>query len=258
MRNRLCSSLELAGRINKLHEPQRSKHTDEPSYLENQVCFFGPEHYEPRYDYPLIVWLHSNASGEQELESVMPELSLRNYVACAPRGTDACEGEGDLYRWGESSSSAAIAEEVLFDSIQLACSQFSIDRSRVFLMGFGGGGSMAWKVALRYPNRFAGVINICGEFPANERALSNYAAARQLPTMWMYGGESTTCGIKQVCESLPVMHAASLAVDIRQYPCRNELLSNMLVDANSWIMERVTQQPASSADDIVEESFSNN
>jgi hypothetical protein len=54
-----------------------------------------------------------------------------------------------------------------------------------------------------------------------------------------------------------VLHAASMAVDIRQYPCGNELLSNMLSDVNGWIMERVTSQPAN-LEKIVEESFSRN
>lgn len=37
----------------------------------------------------------------------------------------------------------------------------------------------------------------------------------------------------------------------------NELLSNMLYDSNSWLMERVTSQPAK-FEDSVEESFSKN
>lgn len=257
MRNRICSSSELTGRLGKLHAPKYVSLQDEPSYIESQVCLFGPERYEPRYDYPLIVWLHSCSSGERELENVMPELSLQNYVACAPRGTIACDPEGKLFRWGNSPASTAIAEEIVFESIDLARSQFSIEPSRVFIAGFGGGGTMAWRIALRYPQRFAGVISICGQYPEQERPLSNYENARDLPTLWMYGGESQACGIQQVCDALPILHAASLSVDIRQYPCGTELLSNMLVDANSWVMERVTSQPAA-MDTAIEESFSRN
>jgi phospholipase/carboxylesterase len=187
----------------------------------------------------------------------MPELSLQNYVSCAPRGTVACDASERLFRWGKSNASAAIAEEVVFEAIELAGSQFSIDRNRVFLAGFGSGGSMAWRIALRYPEAFAGVISICGDFPHNHQPLSNLEGVRSLPTLWIYGSKSPNCGIQQVCESLPVLHAASMAVDIRQYPCGNELLSNMLSDVNGWIMERVTSQPAN-LEKIVEESFSRN
>ncbi|WP_145084326.1 alpha/beta hydrolase [Aureliella helgolandensis] len=257
MRNRLCSSEELVGRIEKLQSSNPVCQLEDPSYLEHQICLFGPERYEPRYEYPLVVWLHSCSSGERELENVMPALSLQNYVACAPRGTVACDPEGKLFRWGSSNASTAIAEEIVFDTIEMACSQFSVAKERIFLAGFGGGGSMAWQIALRYPKRFAGVVSICGQFPQEHRPLSNYENARDLPSLWLYGNESNTCGIQQVCESLPVMHAASLAVDIRQYPCGNELLSNMLSDTNSWLMERVTSQPAA-VEQCAEESFSRN
>lgn len=262
MRNRLCGSSELTGRLDKLHASKYAPQLDEPNYLEHQVCLFGPERYEPRYEYPLVVWLHSCESGERELENVMPELSLQNYVSCAPRGTVSCDSQSNnsdtkLFRWGSSAASTAIAEEIVFDSIALACEQFSIARNRVFLAGFGGGATMAWRVALRYPKRFAGVVSICGEFPNENRPLANFENARDLPTLWMYGAESQRCGIQRVCETLPVLHSASLAVDIRQYPCGDELLSNMLQDTNSWLMERVTSQPA--ATETTEEvSFSQN
>jgi phospholipase/carboxylesterase len=257
MRNRLCSSSELTGNLDKLQVSKHDTPAAEPSFLEHQVCLFGPERYEARYDYPLIVWLHSCHSSEFELENVMPELSLQNYVACAPRGTLSCDEHGKYFRWGQSAAATAIAEEVVFESIDLARQEFSIAESRIFLAGFGGGGTMAWRLALRYPQRFAAAIAICGDFPHRNQPLLNIAKARTLPTLWLYGADSSSCGIRQVCESLPVLHSASLAVDVRQYPCGNELLSNMLVDMNSWIMEHVTRQPAEFAA-LTEESFSRN
>lgn len=257
MRNRIIGSSELSGRLDKLQVTEYARPADEATHLEHQVCLFGPERYESRYHYPLVVWLHSCHSSERELENVMPELSLQNYVACAPRGSLQCGADGTKYRWGKSAASAAIAEEVIFESIELACSQFSIARERTFLAGFGGGASMAWRVALRYPKRFAGVVALCGDFPQEHHPLTNLDAARELPTLWMYGGESQRCGIKQICESLPLLHAARLAVDIRQYPCSDELLSNMLADTNGWLMERITNQPAS-CPRLPEENFSRN
>ena len=257
MRNRLGGSSEQTGSLDKLHPPEHKLQVADDSYLEQQVCLFGPERYEPRYEYPLIVWLHSCHSSEQELESVMPELSMQNYVACAPRGTLACDPEGKLFRWGQSAATTAIAEEIVFETIELASRQFSVANNRIFLAGFGGGGSMAWRIALRYPQRFAGVISICGDFPHRNQPLMNLAAARYLDTLWMYGADSAQCGVKHVCESLPVLHSACLRAELRQYPCGDDLLSNMLVDMNNWVMERVTRQPSRSESSVAE-SFSRN
>ncbi len=257
MRNRLRGSSEQTGSLNKLQVSEYAPETDEESHIEQQVCLFGPESYEPRYDYPLVVWLHSCASSEQELAAVMPELSLRNYVSCAPRGTVACDEDGKFFRWGKSAACAAIAEEIVFEAIALACRQFSVAKQRVFLAGFGGGGTMAWRIALRYPQRFAGVVSICGDFPQRNQPLMNIENARELPMLWMYGASSKQCGVNQVCETLPIMHSAGLKADMRQYPCGDELLSNMLTDMNGWVMERVTHQPSVS-ERCSQESFSQN
>src|SRR3954449_13229207 len=48
---------------------------------------FAPIHYEKRYAYPLLVWLHGDAGSERELRQVIPQVSMRNYVAVAPRGS---------------------------------------------------------------------------------------------------------------------------------------------------------------------------
>src|SRR5580658_5486284 len=47
---------------------------------------FAPMHYEPGYSYPLLVWLHGAGCDERQLLRIMPLVSMRNYVAVAPRG----------------------------------------------------------------------------------------------------------------------------------------------------------------------------
>ncbi len=259
MRNRLdCSSSDLSTRLEKLHASLTAAAKPRcAAAAVSPVCLFGPERYEPRYEYPLIVWLHSCGSNEQELAHLMPSLSMQNYVACAPRGTRAMDPCGKLFQWGTSAAAAAIAEESVFEAIDVATSQFSVAPNRIFLAGFRGGASMAWRIGLRYPDLFAGVVNLCGQFPSQHQPLSKLVAARQLPTLWMYGEKSSACGVDHVCETLRVLHAARLTAHIRQYPSGDEVLSNMLLDMNSWLMERVTNQPAC-FEETRESSFSQN
>ena len=47
---------------------------------------FAPQHYESGYSYPLLVWLHGPGCDERQLLRIMPQISMRNYVAIAPRG----------------------------------------------------------------------------------------------------------------------------------------------------------------------------
>jgi phospholipase/carboxylesterase len=258
MRNRLdCTASELSTRLEKLYSELTTPPANQPSISNASVCLFGPERYEARYDYPLIVWLHSCNSNEQELARIMPKLSMQNYVACAPRGTRATDPCAKMFQWGTSLTATAVAEEAVFEAIDVATSQFSIASNRIFLAGFGGGASMAWRVGLRYPDFFAGVVSICGKFPTQHQPLAKLDAARHLPMLWMYGSQAEQCGVDQVCEALPLMHAARLKVQLRQYPCADELLTNMLADMNGWLMELVTRQPVV-LEELPEESFSRN
>ena len=256
MRNRLDRSHEPGSQLDLIAQstfanPNWSSTRDVP------LALFGPERYEPRYAYPLIVWLHSCHSHERELDEVMPVLSMQNYVACAPRGTHASEVCGRRFFWPQTRAAATVAEEVVFAAVAAASENFSINANRIFLAGFGSGGTMALRVGLRYPKQFAGAISICGAFPRCHQPLKNLSAARQLPVLWMYGQDSEKCGVDHICQTLPLLHAARLNASLRQYPSGDELLTNMLSDMNHWIMERVTNQPAA-PEPTVEESFSRN
>ncbi len=260
MRNRLDRSLEPASQLDLFSQSISSLTSLDrlaAPRAESPVSLFGPERYEPRYEYPLVVWLHSCKSNERELEQVMPPLSMQNYVGCAPRGTHSSEACGKKFSWSQSRAATTVAEENIFNAIHVASENFSIASNRIFLAGFGSGGTMALRIALRYPKHFAGVVSICGEFPQNHQPLNNLAAVRQLPLLWMYGDASKKCGVDHICETLPLLHAARIRASIRQYPAKDELLTNMLNDMNHWLMERVTSQPAA-MENTVEESFSRN
>src|SRR5215475_6844861 len=77
-------------------------------------ALFAPLHYEANYAYPLLIWLHGGGDSEHQLRRVMPHISLRNYVAVAPRGTlevPRRSGSGVGYRFLQKADHVAQAEE---------------------------------------------------------------------------------------------------------------------------------------------------
>jgi hypothetical protein len=62
--------------------------------------------------------------------------------------------------------------------------------------------------------------------------------------------DSLTYATDDVCRQLPLFHAAGLKVAIRQYPCGDELTTQMLHDMDVWMMEHVTGM-ASECDEAV-------
>jgi phospholipase/carboxylesterase len=104
---------------------------------------------------------------------------------------------------------------------------------------------MALRLGLLHAQRFAGALSVGGPFPLGLTALLRLEAARHLPLLITQGRRSLRYPLERTCEELRLFHAAGLSVSIRQYPCGDELTTQMLRDVNAWLMEQVTGIPAS-------------
>ena len=206
---------------------------------EGAYGLFAPLHYEPKYAYPLVVWLHGPHGDEHELFRVIPEISMRNYVGVGPRGSVRIE-DSHGYDWDDSDANVLRAEQQVFNAIEGASQRYHVAQNRIFLAGFAGGGTMAFRVGLRNPGRFAGVMSIGGPFPLGGAPLGQLSAARRLPLFIAQGRDSEHYPIELACEELRLFHTAGLGVTVRQYPCGDEVDTQMLKDMDTWIMEHVT------------------
>lgn len=207
-------------------------------------ALFAPIHYESGYAYPLVIWLHGNGMDERQLQRVMPLVSMRNYVGIAPRGL-ALAGETPQYGWSQSEDHIQAAEQRTFDCLELASRKCHVAAQRVFLVGFDQGGTMAMRIALNHPGRFAGVVSLCGAFPTGHNPFGNLVAARRLGVFLATGRGSEQYPAAQVCEDLRLLHTAGLSTTLRQYPCGHELMPQMLADVDRWIIEQITpREPA--------------
>jgi phospholipase/carboxylesterase len=200
-------------------------------------CVLAPLHYERNYAYPLLVWLHDDGGSERELNRVMPLVSLRNYVSVAVRGTFE-SGQG--YDWPQSPESITAAEGRVADAVRYVRDRFHIHSERVFLAGCGAGGTMALRLALRSPEAYAGGASIGGSFPEGHSPLVRLQAARASRLLMMHCRDSESYPVERVCYELALFHAAGMSVTVRQYPCGDELTTQMLHDLDVWLMEQVT------------------
>lgn len=203
---------------------------------------FGPLHYEPNYAYPLIVWLHGPHDDGRQLKRIMPLVSLRNYVAVAPCGTlaSAALPGRTTYAWSQTEAHIAQADERVLAAIGAAQSAYHISPSRIFIAGFDCGGTMALRLACNNPQLFGGVLSLCGEFPTGNAPLGRLAEVRRLPVFLATGRASGHYPPEKVCENLRLFYAAGMSINLREYPCGQELTTQMLSDVDRWIMEQIT------------------
>ena len=152
---------------------------------------------------------------------------------------DACQVG---YRWRPVDDCSDAAGQRVDECIELARERFNIAPRRIFLAGFDAGGSMALRVAFDRPDRFCGVLSLCGQFPARKAGLGNLLAIRRLPVFITAGRYSEEYASPAVCEDLRLLHSAGVSITLRQYPCAQELSPQMLADMDRWIIEQFTSK----------------
>jgi phospholipase/carboxylesterase len=232
------TSETLVLRSRGLQSPEKSLEQAPPR--REAIRFFLPEHYEKGYAYPLVVWLHGAGESEDKLDEVLPELSLRNYVGVAPRGTDLPEF-GPGYRWCDSADGIERASECVHAAIDYAAARANVAPQKVFLAGRGEGGAMALRLALSNPESYCGVLSFQRGIPRGQNLLGRLKQARSLPIFLAVGTESLEYPTSQLCDDLRLSHLAWLSVCVKQYhPCADELIVDMMSDANEWMMNLVT------------------
>ncbi len=206
-------------------------------YFSDERAIFLPLHYEKNYSYPLIIWLHDDGASQHQLPDVMFDISIRNYMAVAPRGPEKDWGAG--YCWPQTSQCVHQSMCSVMAAIDEVRGRFNISNERIYIAGIGNGGTMAFRLGCLQPEVFAGVISLNGRFPEDEAPLSQYRMCRELPVFWAHARKSETFVEADLCEQLRLLHIAGFSLTLRQYPCGDDMMPQVLNDVNVWIMDAI-------------------
>lgn len=205
-------------------------------------AFFLPCRYESNYRYPLVVWLHNDGACESQVAEVMPHVSIQNYVAVGVRGTRASDAAGHRFAWHHSARGVMATQRAVLDAVDAASRRYSVHPQRVFLAGYHEGGTMAQRIAMRHPDRFAGVISLGGAFPRGCGPLANLHAARKLPVLMALATEGERYCVDSLSEDLRLFNTARLQLEVQQFTVADEMVAPVLRQIDGWMMSIVTGQ----------------
>ncbi|MDB5351796.1 MAG: putative esterase [Planctomycetota bacterium] len=237
---------------------------------------FVPQRYEPNYAYPLLVLFHGRGGDEHQMVRSMPSMSWRNYVGLGLRGPETAirREHHDGYGWGDDFARAdrrhghgrprspltdreivrrALADEGPLDPVDLVEDgvfaavrnlrrTLHVHSERIFLVGCGEGAAVAFRLALSYPERFAGVVAINGWLPGEFRALGRLKSCRDLRILVVHGEWNARAPIHLARLQVAMLRAGGLRVAFQTYPCAHRLTSPMLADVDTWLINQCTSE----------------
>ena len=210
---------------------------------------FAPVGYEPRYAYPLIVFLHGEGGNEEQILRLAPRVSRRNYVSIGLRGP-VCLGpnrKGALgFSWGDAGHFDLI-EDYLLGAIQETRRHYHIHSERIFLAGFAQGAAACLPHGLALPGKAR--RHHCLERRHAARGSAAPASAGNAGLARLHRARYRQLGrpIEHGRADQRLLWSAGIDVTTKTYPTNHRLHADMLRDINRWIISQLTPESPGTA-----------
>lgn len=207
---------------------------------EKGAALYLPEHYESKYAYPLILWFHDTGSDADELHSLMPRISDRNFMGFAFRGLQSVKQDGSGgFRWPTSENQLKGFLKKLRAGVCRLRRQYHIHSERIYLAGSGDGATMALRLLLARPEWFSGAISLGGRLPKTI-AISAHDAEIQEKRIFL--GNPTSSESDDESEAIQtewLLRKAGMQVMVKNYASESKLAPEMLRELNRWMMDGI-------------------
>jgi phospholipase/carboxylesterase len=224
----------------RLFRPEEGFYTSEVQTPHRQpVRTFLPTGYEPNYAYPLLVFFHGHGGNDEQILRLAPRLSRRNFICLGLRGTQLLGERHDGsqgYAWGDAQSDAAV-EDYLFRAVEQTRRSYHVHSERIYLAGFCEGATLAYRLGLAFPDKFAGVISLNGSLPPSGSLYLRLPEIRSLRVFIGHGIANAVVPLASARSDFRLLYTAGLSVNLHTYPSTHRLHPHMLRDTNRWIID---------------------
>jgi poly(3-hydroxybutyrate) depolymerase len=131
-----------------------------------------PTNYEPRYAYPLVVWLCDSDCDQEHALDHIASMSPQNYLGLALDDTPDSKAQG-LDRAVEFFQQLVELENNIVDAVREFRELVNVHTERIFLAGYGRAATTALTILGHQPSWFAGCACFSGSYPKANELLGN-------------------------------------------------------------------------------------
>jgi phospholipase/carboxylesterase len=198
--------------------------------------------------FPTVIALHGWGANAHDLLGLAPLLHGGRALVLCPEGPVAFEIQPGVegHGWfplsgGRPPDPEEFEEgvEALESFLEHALAAFPVDPKKTVLLGFSQGGVMAYRLALRDPGRWAGLIALSSWLPEElADAAAGTPGLDALPTLVMHGTEDPMIPVARAHESRDRLLALGVPLVFREYSMGHEISPEALRDLVGWLDEK--------------------
>ena len=204
-----------------------------------------PENYEPRYAYPLIVWLTGRDCGVDESLNHIATMSPQNYLGMA---IDEClfdlpnAEHKDVDVPVEFLRRLVDIENRVVTAVRSLRQVVNVHTERIFLAAAGDAASVALLLAMHQPEWFGGCVAFGGTFPPAAALLANkselagkrfFLGASGSKAVWQQTGN-----VRHTASQL-LAAGADVSVAVNDSEIDSLVNRQMLRDVDRWIISNI-------------------
>lgn len=201
-----------------------------------------------------VIWLHGLGASGHDFEGLVPELGLvergvRFVLPHAPEQPVTINQGYVMPAWYDihgldltaRQDAAGIHRSArrVADLVEREV-QRGVPAARIVLAGFSQGGAVALHLALRYPQRLAGVLALSTYLPLYETVAAERAPVQQgLPVFVGHGEHDEVIPLEVGTRTRDRLVALGCAVEWHAYPMAHSVCMEEVGDIRAWLMNRL-------------------
>jgi len=196
---------------------------------------------------PTVIAIHGHGAHSQDLLGLAPYLANGRLLMICPEAEFMLQPGMPSYTWFEPSGPdlSRTPEEFervtarVSDFVSEAVEQYGGDPDRTIVLGFSQGGSLAYRLGLGDPGRFAGVAALSTWLPeeAEQSASSAAGGLAALPVIVQHGTKDPAVGIDRGQDSRDRLQALGVQLEYHEYEMEHQIAAESLTDLSVWCQQ---------------------
>lgn len=192
---------------------------------------YVPDHYEPRYAYPLILWLRSDGAtpdraAQGEFRRLMRRISDRNcFGAAIP------------------TSPVESLEARIVETVGVLRRQYHLHSERIYLAACGNDAERALQVGMARPEWFGGVIALSPAVSTRHRWLARFNALRGKRVLLAAGSEDQS-QVEAIRKLRRLLWSAGVSVRACQHESADPLDNGLCREIDRWLIQAIEESSA--------------